>query len=371
MTGEVVELEYDNHELEEILNTLSNHYEKEDFDDFIGFTEFINPITERKEKVIDYIYRHTTGTPRNLVCIVLKLHLAKQRLKKLNKRFAIEKLREIVNAASCESIGTKIMSENAIFLDSLNMQSERQRFLSLIHRNILFKDELKAICREFNGLNGSTGDDSDSFTDSELGCGLNDCNECSDCNLSHPFCELSNIGLLGSVMEIEDKRQQCFVKPHQLSGNLNTSFNRKSQVFLIHPSLNRHIDKFRNVRELPFEIAKYTTVFNGDFWTETNDEILTLQKGIEDVEITERVRKRLNKILGNVYKIPVTSEINRLTGNIKSTISKLKNKLKKEDTSKNRNRLRSGIIQQKQINRIAGLLQSLNDRLLAPVSKRP
>ena len=210
LSGEVIEIAYDKNELEELLNTLSNYYEEKDFDDFIGFKDFINPLTNRIERVIDYIYRHTTGTPRNLVKIILALNLEKSK----RKTFDFNKLREIVNAVSHESIAPNTIAENTLFLDSLSKPSEIQRFFSLIHRNILYKDELKSICRKFNNIDDSIENGDDSFLHSKSDILENDCKNCFDCHLSHPFCELSNIGLLGSVVEFENQKKQKFIEPH-------------------------------------------------------------------------------------------------------------------------------------------------------------
>lgn len=265
MSGEVVELKYDRRELGSILDKLSQYYESTGFAQFIGFSEFVNPVSGRRERVVDYIYRHTTGTPRNMVCIASKLNLEKERLSGLT----IEQFREAVNSASHDVIGRTTVAENVLFLHSLRERGEHKRFFSLIHRNILCKDEVQEICRAFNGIthNGSVLD----LSDSEMGTNDDECQDCSTCTRSHPFCELGNIGLVGHVREVEGIRRQCFVEPHQLGGSL-TFHVRNSEVYLIHPSLYRYVETFRNDDGQPFTIAKFTTVCNGAEWGRINDQ---------------------------------------------------------------------------------------------------
>ena len=73
---------------------------------------------------------------------------------------------------------------------------------------------MKSICKQFNDIEG--------FPE--------DCADCSNCENSHPFCELNNIGLLGAVKEIDGNPFQIFIEPHELKGNLQNSMNRNSQI---------------------------------------------------------------------------------------------------------------------------------------------
>jgi len=342
LIGAVTKLVYSKSDLEMILETLSDFYEKKGFHDFIGFVDFINPVTGKNEKALDYIYRHTTGTPRNLVCIVSKLNETKKKQTVLD----ITSFRETVNISSNEEIGTAIITENTIFLKALRMPAERERFFSLLHRNILYRDELKVICKEFN----------------EIGDFPEDCEDCSSCENSHPFCELNNIGLLGNVQEKEDVRFQTFVNPHELKGNLQNSMSRNSQIYMLHPSLTGHIRDVRDHRlGLPFAMVKGITVFNTYSWDDTDDAMLELQIKLEKMKITKRARQALNTMFANVYKKDISISIEKFNDKLNLKITQLEETLKTHKTANNEAKLKLGKKQKIQIQKITTSLLKINN----------
>lgn len=353
LTGEVFNLAYSKNDLGGILDSLSSFYENKKFHEFIGFADFINPITNENEKVLDYIYRHTTGTPRDLVCIVSKLHETKKNLPLLD----IPSFRETVNKSSYEDIGTTTLAENTMFLNALSLTSERERFFSLIHRNLLYREELISICRKFNGIEDSSDNKLDDLSENDLTDSAEECKNCSRCKRNHPFCELNNIGLLGNIGEVEEKKFQTFIEPHELRGNLQTSLNRNSQIYLLHPSLYRHILKARNDCRLPSTIVKFITVLNKHPWTITDDKILELQKKIEDTENIRqgKTRKKLNKIFGDIFKKDISADISKLGDELRTETGRLKKE------SKNKGSLKLIEQQRKQIQSILDLLSELNN----------
>jgi hypothetical protein len=302
LSGEVCCLNYREDELKELVNKLSRYYEnRKTIEEIAGFGKdgnFINNITNNVETVFKYILRHTVSKPRDLIRIA-------STLKKKITPFAEEKerikeLRDAVNEAA-EKLAEDIFAEKERFLDCLQYNTERDRFFSLIPKNILDQNTVDSICRKFNGKMPSE-------------CSREKClknKEESSCK--HPFCELHNIGLFGYVKM--DESIQIFKDPD--ADNIN-HLTGQYNYYIIHPSLFKIIERLRlNNGGKRYTLTPKITTGNGYKWEKKYSDISDLIDYVLNAELSEEIEKE---------KIQKLKDAIMDTENIKE----LANKFKKE-----------------------------------------
>jgi hypothetical protein len=229
--GSTLDIEYTKRDLYEIfiknimrMNkdelTYPTDFETDPLYAFLGLNE--NKITNAwvgnsKEFLFDYIYRHTLKRPRDLMIIGAQLSMIRK------EERTEENIRIKVNKSA-----TKIVEEYLAETKSHMHFPDIENFFNLINSNILTKNEVRDICKEFN---------------KSKTCGKQDCKKCEK---THVFCNLYKIGLLGVVRKdlMTNKYVQMFLPP----GN-KLLFESKTlphtEYYLIHPALNSLIYDIR------------------------------------------------------------------------------------------------------------------------------
>jgi len=301
ISGEVSFIRYSSDELHEILDKLSQCYEKVDsYYDFIGFRETENLSAKRREDSFQYIYRHTIGRPRDLVSICSKLSPIRQ------TSIDEKKFRRIVNETASTDIVGNIFSEIEILLDTLKNKDDRERLLALLPYNILSLDELKNICREFNGLHR--------------------CKNvvCKDCDGKHPFCDFYNVGLLGIVEKdkLSNKLKQKFVEPYEMNQFSNYVLPVDSPYYLIHPAIHFYINRLRNkFFGEQYNLITPILIGNKYDWEEKYGKIVEARKMIDSSSISdEKVKQQLLDIVNDFEKPQgVIGRLNEFKNKVKGT----------------------------------------------------
>lgn len=221
--GAASTLEYTPSELQRLLDGLSQYYEGHaSFADFVGMQVLRHPQRAYPEESFQFVLRHTLGRPRDLVAITSELSANRAMLSEMG-------LRHLVERTSGSAIVANIFEEMHVFLDCLDDESTRQRFLAQIPHNILTRAEAIAISEEFNGL--------ELGTIQYLGA------ESSE--IHHPFRDLYLAGLLGCLEDdaAAGVQRQRFRQPYDSVSNFIVP---ESAYYFIHPALNHVIVEARN-----------------------------------------------------------------------------------------------------------------------------
>jgi hypothetical protein len=255
-------IKYSNKELLEMLNKLSKKYEnKKDFEDFIGFNKVDNIYHHQEEDIFNYIRRHTLGRPRDFVEICRELSYVREEI-------SVEQYRTNVNNKSARIIDSYFSEQNP-FLNILDDLEQRKIFFSLINSNILNTEELMIACDIFN----------------RKGCDK----ICKNCNYSHPFCELYNIGLLGVLKndEINGKYIQSFFRPSDVRKNVDKSLP-KSKLYILHPALEHIISDAKNDLnyDKPYTVVRNFIVGHKLEWDEIDIKKIETSKIMKKFNIT-------------------------------------------------------------------------------------
>jgi len=221
--GATSTLEYSPEDLQRLVDGLSQYYEAQDsFTGFLGLQVVRLPRCNYPEGSFEFVLRHTLGRPRDLVTIASELSANRTSLSEAS-------LRQVVERTSGASIVANVFEEVHVFLDCLEDESTRRRFLALIPCNIITRGEAIHICEEFNGLEPGT---------------IHHLGEESP-EIHHPFRDLYLAGLLGCLDDdVASGRQlQHFRQPYDSVDNLPVP---ESEFYFIHPALHHVIIEARN-----------------------------------------------------------------------------------------------------------------------------
>jgi len=303
LAGEVCFLNYREDELHDLVNKLSKYYENRNtIEDIVGIGKagkFIHFITNNEETVFKYMLRHTVSKPRDLIRIASTLKMKIN--PKAEKEEKINELRDAVNEAA-EKLAEEIFDEKKKFLDCLQDKNERDKFFSLIPKNILNQNTVDKICYEFNGkTKGNCSKEMCLKNKEESGC-------------KHPFCELYNIGLLGYIKPEESI--QVFKDPD--SDNVYHLTGRYS-YYIIHPSLYKIIERLRhNSGRRNYTLTPAITTGNGHKWEKTYSDISDLTDYLLNAELPEEKEKEKMQMLRETIKN--IENINEFTNKLKNEI---------------------------------------------------
>jgi hypothetical protein len=237
---------------------LSRLYERESsFYQFIGRSTVRNLHCRISEDSFRYVHRHTTGRPRDLVVICSEI--ARER------STSETQFRNTVNRVASSVLLPLVFNEMNVFLDCLHDEEERIRFFKLLSHNVMTRREVEAICAAFNGL-----DDLNYHSDDEAGV-----------QIGHPFCELFNCGLIGTVLEdnVEDTVLQQFRQPFDVISQCRSCLP-KGDYYLLHPALHSLITRY--VPSQRFHVLKYVAVGHRYRWEIWTSELVDLQKATLD-----------------------------------------------------------------------------------------
>jgi len=225
-----------------------------------------NTITGKREKLFDYLYRHSLYKPRDIIVIGDKL-------KNLREEPSSERVDHIKSVVHDQTLYKSIVGDYLTEIGS-PLQGRISK-LSRYHRkinNILTFTEIKKLCRWINNINDDT-----------------ECDDCSQCDKLHYFCSLYNAGLLGFEKGYNEKVEQKFQLPHErediIKGGVNAIGKlRKLDYFFLHPllygrarfSMNRHVligdrelfYKTKNIKmkKMPFDKYKISIKVDGDWY---------------------------------------------------------------------------------------------------------
>lgn len=198
---------------------------------FVGFDIVKHTYTDETEILFDYIYRHSLKRPRDIMDICLAIS-------EINENKDIDKFKVAVNTRS-HRIVREYLEVADPFLHNLD-QEEIIDLFSIIYTNVLDRKSLIDLCSQFNKINRF--------------CSIINCVSCSE---KHPFCNLYNIGLLGYIEEVHalKKHKQSFVEPGH-SEQYNNNILPKSEIYLLHPSLNDYLQQIRSRNNGDFNYAQ-------------------------------------------------------------------------------------------------------------------
>ena len=238
--GSAIILEYSEDDLKKMFEHCVRLYsEREDTCSFLGVNTIRNGWCDVEEEPFSYIYRHSAGTARSLMYFGGALHglslaslLADERLKAI---------RRCVNKVGADNIlEDYLLGQRKIFLNTLTNLDAITALVKLLPSNVLTGKALTSINREFSALMG--------FKETE----------------SHPFCELYNLGLLGTVQRDPSSRreEQRFRKPYEFQWG-QTHIVREASTYLVHPSLLHAISEQRT----EFHINTVNVIGSGRTWT--------------------------------------------------------------------------------------------------------
>ncbi|MFM7649255.1 MAG: toll/interleukin-1 receptor domain-containing protein [Cyanobium sp.] len=262
-------LRYGAGELQEMIDSLARLYESApSLGHFVGMHTVADEAGMEREDVFQHLLRHTLGRPRDLIMICAELSRGRSELD-------APRLREIVREISGRNVVSNVFHEMAVFLRSLVDAKARGRLFGLIPWNVLTRSELEAICCEFNGLGPESAA---SFRDLQS-------------TLEHPFCELFNCGLIGTVQDDPAGRvtRQQFKQPHDIVDCLEGCLPR-ADYYLIHPALESLIERQRAAAG--YQSFRWIVVGQRCPWRGYDGELVDLQKalgGIDDPEIRRAI----------------------------------------------------------------------------------
>lgn len=280
ISASVVKIEYTKTELRELLNHLVNFYEHQNtLEGFLGFETFPNTIVFKDEPVYDFMYRYSIGRPRDFVQFCDMLSKSNYLLMEDDENRRIF-LKDKVRDTSSSVIIASLFSELRMLMNCLKTQDDFNSFLMSLTVNILTYSELQAICSSFNG-NSCTKD-------------------CKNCPKEyHPFCDLYNMGLLGTINAEHEKRVQHFKTPYE---NMTQGLRMNSKFFLIHPALREYINNLHKQSALGVNYNLYFGILVGESlpWDDNYDNICNINKmigGVKDVALKDFFNETLIKYL--------------------------------------------------------------------------
>jgi len=323
LASEICLLNYRKEELYKLVNKQSFYYENvktvEGLTGIEDDVKFTHSGTGKEEFVFDYILRHTVAKPRDLIRIASTL---KGRI--IPKNDIEQKIIEFRNATNeaATEIAKTIFYEKANFMDCIKNEEVRNKFLSLLPKNILSQKTVKDICRKFNKVKNI------------MFCTREQCiKEKMEGGCKHPFCDLYNIGLFGYVKDDEFPQIQIFKMPD--TKNISHIVGSYS-YYIVHPSLYIIITELRlNSFGKKYIITPGITTGHGYEWGENESEISDLIDYIlkESKNISVETEKQIMQEIKS--KINAKKKIKELSKELKEKIIFLKRKNKSENRKMN------------------------------------
>lgn len=304
ISGKVCILKYNENELHELVNTLSLYYESgKTIEQIVGFNAFTSPSTGNEETVFGYILRHTVSRPRDLIRIAY--HLCDE-FDNNDTTDKVYLLRKATNEKA-KNITEEIFNEQARFLECL--QSDRNKFLSLIPRNILNQEIVDKICKTYNNREEQCTREQCLKSKSNGGC-------------KHPFCELYNIGLLGYARRSEPVQKFKNIDDDGDVQHLTSNY----EYYIIHPSLYEIIHPLHaNTEGGRYVLTPGITTGNGRCWTERERKIAKLMDVIFNTNLPKNKIVGLMEIIDKELK--ESNDVNTILTLVNAKMEKLMKKL--------------------------------------------
>jgi hypothetical protein len=311
LAGQICFLEYNENELHEIVNKLAVRFQRRTIEKIVGLGEngeFTHTKTGNKETVFHYMLRHTVAKPRDLILMASDVVQKFSSLTPEEANNKVETLRDTTNISAAKN-ADDIFTEKARFLECLRLEAEREKFFSLIPKNVLSRQSLISICQTFNEKkNGECNREQCRKDSSEKGC-------------KHPFCELYNIGLLGYV-RTDIPTKQVF-KEHNESKVLHVTSHY--DFYVVHPSLYKTIKEHSLMKDIRYIVTPGITTGKGCEWSQRDAQISDLIDLVLESGLPEDHKKGLMNDLKNTVKD--TEDISVLHNQTKDQISTIKRKI--------------------------------------------
>lgn len=179
---------------------------------FLGLTKVTHSLSQEKEDIFDYIYRHTLQRPRDFMVIGARISNLRP------SERTEDNLKLVINKAASD-IATQYIVETLPHIDGLDYD----KLFALIDKNVLTAKDVSKICSRYNNTSCYDAD-------------------CKSCDMNHVFCNLFKAGLLGYVRKdlVYATKIQKFALPGENtfdpSGILPASTH-----YLLHPILEEKI----------------------------------------------------------------------------------------------------------------------------------
>jgi hypothetical protein len=235
--GSSLLLNYKEHELKEMLTkAIKTYTSHKTIESFCHLSEVKYQWCDDSDEIFKYIYRHSSLTPRSIIYLgkaIAELGLDNNKVDNHEQL-----LRNEINEAGASHIYKEyLLDQKKIFLKTLNSEQSIRQLLSLIPSNVLSGKAISSINKKFAELLQIKVDS------------------------SHPFCELYNIGLLGTIKQKGFKKIQYFRKPFEFDWSQHNIIKEDSTYF-IHPSLQ---DEIRNERST-YYLNPFLIIGEGREW---------------------------------------------------------------------------------------------------------
>jgi hypothetical protein len=263
MKGNLFLIEYTKEDLEEIFLSAVRYYEKVDsIEEFVGFDRMYNGYLKTREKVFDYLYRHTIGAPRWLITIGSEISASRKErgiiIGNNNRHLQQKKIGDIVNKVSAEELAYVYLNgEMKLFFKGDDPDKFVDNLLSKINSSVLSLSSLERISKKFMNEHIWSG-------------------------TKHPFCLLYNLGLLGIIKKSasDARMKQYFKKPYEFDWSFDNILPiNPNSYYLLHPSLHHLIQK-KNYR------FNFNKVRIGDGFIWGKDEEKQIKKEIVKIFIS-------------------------------------------------------------------------------------
>lgn len=233
---------------------------------FIGVEEIKHGyVSDEKENVFDYIYRHTFKRPYDIMKICGALFSTCDS----ESCITTTDIRHVVNNEANKLL-TMYLEEISVFLPCTIEDVEY--LAKMLSGNILNIQLIKTICQVFDLEHSSNG--------------TWNCNQdCRDCRSLQPFSILYNIGLIGYTRQHEADGTPLitFENIGRSVLNLNSFILPHSDYYYLHPALSNKARDLRNKIGLPFNTI--SSIIIGDRYGVASD---------KKVKISASARKSLN-----------------------------------------------------------------------------
>ena len=225
---------------------------KKDSEDlaFVGVEKICHPyVHNTAESVFDIIYRHSFDRTRDIQDYGQALTEHIEEIKNTStdaERGSIVKevIEETAARLAYNTNKATRSSENSYYFEKIpNMPSywadtgNFEKLLRLIDRNLLFSDDIRAICQVINDFGN---------------CPQN-CTKCSH----HPFSVLNNLGMLGFIQLTNNRNRyakQIFLSSKDVTyfHDVDTIQINEHTMYLVHPALTKSIEKLKNDKIMHF-----------------------------------------------------------------------------------------------------------------------
>ncbi|MDR0919935.1 MAG: TIR domain-containing protein [Oscillospiraceae bacterium] len=294
MAANISLLQYSDNELKDLMLQLIKFYEgKDSFEEFLGINCFKNTVVHHDEDIYSFMNRYSIGRPRDFV--IFGKSLSEKIESELKDRS--QELKDTIIVSSSQSIISGLHNEVKMLLSCLETKEDFDSFLILLCNNVLTYDELRTVCKSFNGNR----------------C-CNDCYLCKSNNdCQHPFCDLYIMGLLGKVQKIDGNSEtykQIFKSPYEdITKSVTYS---DSEFFLIHPALRNYIKALKKDIQDHYEVYDCLLIGDGLPWKKSDSQIVEIHKKIDCINST-KIQKFLISQLILYYQNGKTEKYSALT----------------------------------------------------------